>query len=115
MLAGRIAPSALPAPGQARRAGDAAPALLGLMHPKPAAGVAAPPPAELAAAQAALRLAVALCQRHSRDAAPAAAQALWFDVLQVSCRELQGVCGARSVCGRGRTGALVGRAAGGLP
>lgn len=32
--------------------------------------------------QAALKGAVSLCKRHSRDAAPAAAQELWFTVLQ---------------------------------
>ena len=32
--------------------------------------------------QAALKGAVSLCKRHSRDAAPAAAQELWFSVLQ---------------------------------
>ncbi len=32
--------------------------------------------------QATLRGAVSLCKRHSRDAAPAAAQELWFTVLQ---------------------------------
>ena len=32
--------------------------------------------------QAARRSAVALCKRHSRDAAPDQAQALWFGVLQ---------------------------------
>ena len=36
----------------------------------------------LACAQGALRAAVALCKRHSRDAAPEAAQALWFGLLQ---------------------------------
>ena len=36
----------------------------------------------LPALQAALKGAVSLCKRHSRDAAPAAAQELWFTVLQ---------------------------------
>jgi len=33
--------------------------------------------------QAALKGAVALCKRHSRDAAPEVSEALWFAVLQV--------------------------------
>ena len=39
--------------------------------------------AELAATQDAWRAAVALCQRHGRDAGPQAAEGLWFEVLQV--------------------------------
>ena len=49
---------------------------------------AAPPKqhAELAATQDAWRAAVALCQRHGRDAGPQAAEGLWFEVLQVRGR-----------------------------
>ncbi|KAK9804391.1 hypothetical protein WJX72_010740 [[Myrmecia] bisecta] len=38
--------------------------------------------APLVAAREALKAAIALCQRHTRDARPEAAQQLWFDVLQ---------------------------------
>ena len=52
--------------------------------------------AELAATQDAWRAAVALCQRHGRDAGPQAAEGLWFEVLQVRGRaqayEVAGGC-----------------------
>ncbi|CAL8466179.1 g5715 [Coccomyxa elongata] len=48
-----------------------------VQEPSAASGVP-----ELAAAQAALKGAVALCKRHSRDAAAEVAEELWFGVLQ---------------------------------
>ena len=51
--------------------------------------------------QAAVRAAVALCQRHSRDTAPEMAQELWFGVLQAHVtllRDLRASCnGAESM------------------
>jgi len=49
------------------------------------------------ASQAALRAAVALCQRHSRDAAPAAAQAFWFGLLQAYVAPLRALRGRAAV------------------
>ncbi len=47
--------------------------------------------AELAATHDAWRAAVALCQRHGRDAGPQAAEGLWFEVLQVSPQAAEGL------------------------
>lgn len=45
----------------------------------------------LRASQAALKGAVALCKRHSRDAAPEVSEALWFAVLQAYVAVLRDV------------------------
>lgn len=75
--------------GRAMRLSGRPPSLL-LASGNPSAQAPSTRHAELAATRDAWRAAVALCQRHGRDAGPQAAEGLWFEVLQVSPQAAEG-------------------------